>query len=179
MQSYDATAWTIPGCPVFSRKVVHRSEFLFEFAELRRSSRFTFAGQPGKLSVPAGTTRVLLARSVPRGCDRIRKPPWAPRPSPQPWWYGYTWLAQNEGEQTGHRCSSEWKNGWPYAPARHSTWRRGCRALARLSLSRRPGILCFHWGPSLCCLPGLQGKNPVCVGRGQLGQQFESKCVQI
>lgn len=88
-------------------------------------------------------------------------------------------LLQNRWLLTGHRCSSEWKNGWPYAPARHSTWRRGCRALARLSLSRRPGILCFHWGPSLCCLPSLQGKNPVCVGRGQLGQQFESKCVQI
>lgn len=75
-------------------------------------------------------------------------------------------LLQNRWLLTGHRCSSEWKNGWPYAPARHSTWRRGCRALARLSLSHRPGILCFHWGPSLCCLPSLQGKNPVCVWGG-------------
>lgn len=64
---------------------------------------------------------------------------------------------------TGRRCSWEWKNGWPYAPARHSTWRRGCRALARLWLFHHPGILYFHWGPSLCRLPSLQGKNPVCL----------------
>lgn len=62
---------------------MHRSKFLFEFAELR-SRRFTSAGQPGKLSVPAGTTRVLPAHSAPQGCDRIRRPLSILRPSPQP-----------------------------------------------------------------------------------------------
>lgn len=98
MQGYDATAWTIPGCPVFSIKVVHRSKV--QFAEWRSCSHVTFAGQPGKLSVPAGTTLVLQAHSAPQGCDHSHRPLSAPHPSPQPWWYGYTWWAQNEDEQT-------------------------------------------------------------------------------
>lgn len=61
---------------------------------------------------------------------------------------------------------------------RHSTWRRGCRAPARLWLFHRPGILYSHWGPSLCCLPSLQGKNPVCAWRVNLVSSLKAN-IQI